>query len=74
VLAWHLNAEFAFDPDPDRASEVEVTFTDLGDGRTEVVLEHRRLEVFGGVAPMVREQLDGDGGWGGLLATYATHA
>ena len=33
-IAWHLNSRFEFDPDADRASEVEVCFTALADCRS----------------------------------------
>jgi hypothetical protein len=40
VLAWHLNPEFDFDPDPKKATEVEVTFSAEENG-TRVTLIHR---------------------------------
>ena len=67
VLAWHLNADFQFDPDPDKASEVDVTFSATDDGATRVELAHRKLEVFGDRAGTTRAALDGDGGWSGIL-------
>lgn len=68
LLAWHLNGMWQYDPDPTRASEVEVTFT-AADGGTEVVLEHRLIErmVEGESA---RGALDGDGGWPAIIAGF----
>ena len=71
VLAWHLNADFAFDPDPAKASEVAVTFTSVDDATTRVELEHRKLEVFGDRADQTRVALDGDGGWGAIIEEFA---
>jgi uncharacterized protein YndB with AHSA1/START domain len=38
LLAWHLSPGFAFDPDPARATEVEVTFVAQGPDSTVVTL------------------------------------
>jgi uncharacterized protein YndB with AHSA1/START domain len=74
VFAWMLTHEWGYQPDPEKASEVEVRFTDAGDGRTLVALEHRGFErELGGGAPMA-DQVGGDGGWGMLLGLYAEGA
>jgi uncharacterized protein YndB with AHSA1/START domain len=68
VFAWHLDAQFAFDPDPDHASEVEVRFIAEGEGRTRVELEHRAFERHVD-AEGVRTGVDG--GWSYILDLYA---
>ena len=68
VLAWHLSADFQFDPD--LASEVEVRFVPEGDG-TRVELEHRNLEVYGDRAEALRTAISAEGGWGALLQEFA---
>ncbi len=73
VLAWHLNPEWAFDPDPAHATEVEVTFTAV-DGGTLVELEHRGFEKLGEVGAKVSEAVSSPGGWGDLLEMYAKAA
>ena len=70
VFAWHLDADFHFDPDPEKATEVEVRFVEDGDS-TRVELEHRLLERFAARAPETRRALDGDGGWLGILGEFA---
>jgi uncharacterized protein YndB with AHSA1/START domain len=70
VLSWHLNGEWAYDPDPARASEVEVTFTPAGDG-TRVELVHRGFERHGATAEALRDGVTREGGWGGLLGRYS---
>jgi uncharacterized protein YndB with AHSA1/START domain len=70
MLSWHLDGEWAYDPDPAHASEVEVTFTPTGDG-TRVELTHRHFERHGVTADALREGVSSDGGWGGLLKAYA---
>jgi uncharacterized protein YndB with AHSA1/START domain len=71
VLAWHLDGAYQYDPDPARASEVEVVFTDLGDGRTRVDLEHRALERHGAEAGKVRGEVGSPGGWPGIMDQFA---
>ncbi len=36
-----MSADWTYEPDPDRASEIEVTFLPEGRDRTRVVYEHR---------------------------------
>jgi uncharacterized protein YndB with AHSA1/START domain len=73
VLTWQINGEWQYDPDPERASEVEVRFTADGPDRTTVELEHRHLDrLVGGQA--MREAIGGAGGWTSVLERYATAA
>jgi uncharacterized protein YndB with AHSA1/START domain len=74
LLAWHLSPSFAFDPDPARATEVEVTFVAQGSGSTRVTLEHRGFEVHGDAAAPMRDSVGGEGGWPQLLSLYAESA
>ena len=69
VLAWQLNAKF--DHDAAVQSEVEVRFTALDAGRTQVELEHRGLEVYGAAAAAMHDTFSSPNGWGGMLAHYA---
>ena len=69
VLAWHLDETFHFDPD--RASEVEVTFVANDASTTTVTLEHRGLEVYGDAGPALRAGIDGEGGWGAIIEEFA---
>ena len=69
VLAWQLNAEWAFDPN--LVTEVEVNFTPAGNGRTRVALEHRNLERFGALEEQVKKSVGSDGGWPLLLRAFA---
>jgi uncharacterized protein YndB with AHSA1/START domain len=70
VLSWHLTPEYAFDPDPDKASEVEVRFTPHEAG-TLVELEHRGFEKRDEGGAVTREKVSAEGGWGELLEIYA---
>lgn len=73
VLAWHLNEDWKYDPDPAHASEVEIRFVAEADGRTRVELEHRRFERHGPGAAAVRNAVASRGGWGHALLLFSDH-
>lgn len=70
VLAWQLNAQFAYDES--FVTEVEVTFTAEGPQRTRVAFEHRNLERFGAMGEEMKKQMDP--GWTGILEGYKATA
>src|SRR6266567_5252532 len=73
VLTWQLNAEFQYDPDLARASEVEVLFTEEN-GETRVDFEHRHIERHGAGADELARSVASDGGWPAILDLYAKAA
>jgi uncharacterized protein YndB with AHSA1/START domain len=74
AVSWHLDATYAYDPDSSRASRVEVTFHDEGNGRTRVELVHSQLDRHGADWEKVRESVGSAGGWVGILERYAAIA
>ena len=70
LLAWRLNAQW--DYDSDLLTEVEVLFTDLGDGQTRVDFEHRGFERMGAGGEQARMSVDSPSGWGAILAQFKT--
>src|SRR5580698_8928595 len=74
VMAWQVSPKWQFEPDLAKCSEVEVRFTPADDGTTLVELEHKFLERHGGACIKMREQVNAEGGWGGLLAMFADKA
>ncbi|MGX7680293.1 SRPBCC domain-containing protein [Jatrophihabitans sp. DSM 45814] len=46
-FSWDINIQWQIETDPERASEVEITFTELTPERTRVVLTHRYLDRHG---------------------------
>lgn len=47
VFSWDITTAWEVETEPDRTSEVEVTFTEVGPARTHVVLVHRNLDRHG---------------------------
>jgi uncharacterized protein YndB with AHSA1/START domain len=73
VIAWHLDSNWQYDPDPAHASEVELRFIPEGPTHTRVELEHRGFERHGAGADGIRDGVDGPQGWGYCLDLYAKH-
>lgn len=72
VLAWHTQPNWTHDPDPDHASRVEVTFTELGNGHTRVDLVHSELDKHGaGWEEMAKQLADG---WSHIMDGWAQAA
>jgi uncharacterized protein YndB with AHSA1/START domain len=71
LLGWHLTPEWTYDPDPEKATEVEITCTEA-DGGTLVELEHRGFERHGEPGTQMRDAVSAPGGWADLLEMYAT--
>ena len=72
LLAWHLNQEFRYDPDPAMATEVEVRFIAEGPTATRVELEHRGFEVHGEPGAAMRAAVSAPDGWGGIVQRYVS--
>jgi len=70
VVSWHLQADWSFDPNPERASEVAFDFVLEGPERTRMEFEHRYLERHGEGREQIRAAVDSPGGWTGVLAPY----
>ena len=73
-LSWHLNGAFNYDPDPAKASRVDVRFLAESDAITRVELEHSGLDRHGSDWIALREGISGPGGWPGLLAIFGETA
>jgi uncharacterized protein YndB with AHSA1/START domain len=74
ILAWQLNEQWQYDPDPGHASEVEVRFIAEGPSQTRVELEHRGFDRHGAGADGVHDSVDAPTGWTYVLELFATHA
>ena len=70
VISWNISPRWEIITDAAQASEVEVRFVALDDGRTRVELEHRYLERHGPGWEGVRDGVDGSDGWPRYLARF----
>jgi Activator of Hsp90 ATPase homolog 1-like protein len=71
VMAWQLTPEWVFEPDLERATQVEVTFEPASGGGTHVTLEHRGFEAYGTPGDEMRESVGGEEGWPVIMHRYA---
>jgi uncharacterized protein YndB with AHSA1/START domain len=72
VLSWQISADWQYDPNLN--TEVEVRFIAQGKDSTRVELEHRHLDRYGARRDEIRAIFDSEGGWSGLLASFARAA
>ena len=70
VFSWQVGPDRAPEPNPARASEVEVRFRAAG-GKTRVELEHRGFERHGPGGAAYRDGMASADGWPGILEAYA---
>jgi uncharacterized protein YndB with AHSA1/START domain len=71
LFTWQISPQRVPQPDPDRASVVEVRFSADGDSATRVELEHRDFERHGEGAESYRAAMDSPQGWPLLLERFA---
>ncbi len=74
VFTWDISPHWQIETDLDRASEVEVRFSEQTPERTRVTLEHRHLDRHGEGWQGLREGVAGDQGWPLYLTRYAEQA
>jgi uncharacterized protein YndB with AHSA1/START domain len=74
VFTWQIAADRSPQPDPDKASEVEVLFTGSPQGGTDVTLEHRGWERHGESAQDYRDGFEAAGAWPHALERLAAVA
>jgi hypothetical protein len=70
-LAWQIAPDRAPEPNPAKASEVEVRFHPSDPTSTPVDLEHRAFPRHGDAAGTYRQGLASPQGWPRILARYA---
>lgn len=63
VISWDISPQWQLEEHLDHTSEVEVTFTEAGPGRTHVELVHRNLDRHGEGWQSFTAALEGPGGW-----------
>lgn len=71
VLSWDIGTDWKIETDPERTSEVAVSFTPAGPDRTHVELEHRNLDRHGEGWEEMRGAVGSEGGWPRGLRAFA---
>ena len=71
AFSWNISLEWKLEPDPEKRSEVEVTFAEQSPGRTLVTLEHRHLERHGPGWESMRDAVASPEGWDAGLGGFA---
>jgi uncharacterized protein YndB with AHSA1/START domain len=74
VFTWQIAADRSPQPDPAKASEVEVVFTGSPEDGTDVTLEHRGWERHGDGAQEYRDGFEAAGAWPRALEGFAAAA
>jgi DNA-binding transcriptional ArsR family regulator len=74
LISWQVSPQWNYEPDPAKASEIEVRFSASQPSETLVQLVHRHLERYGPAADKMRAILDGPSGAAQPLAAYARAA
>ena len=74
VLSWLMGSDWTYEPDPARASEIDVRFLAEAPQRTRLEFEHRHLERYGEHAERMRAVLDGPNGAVGVVLAFAAAA
>ena len=70
TLSWQLDPTWSYDPNPEHASQVDVSFVDLGNGKTQVELTHSKFERHGNGWEKIRDGVGGEDGWNGILKRF----
>ncbi|MBV9311707.1 MAG: SRPBCC family protein [Solirubrobacterales bacterium] len=72
MISWDINTSWEIETDPEKTSEVDVTFSERGPNLTHVELEHRALDRHGEGWEAIRDAVGSPGGWN--LTHYAETA
>lgn len=70
AFSWDIGPDWQVASDLSRTSEVEITFSAEGEGRTRVTLVHRHLERHGEGWESMRDGVDAPDGWPLYLFRY----
>jgi uncharacterized protein YndB with AHSA1/START domain len=74
VFSWDISLAWEIETNPDRASEVEISFVSEGPDRTRVELEHRHIERHGDGWEQMRVAVGSPEGWRIGLERFAARA
>lgn len=73
ILRWHISPSHRPEPDPVRASEVEIRFISDGGTGTRIEVEHRNFGRHGTGSAEYAARMASDTGWPFILKRFAEH-
>ncbi|MDQ2959964.1 MAG: SRPBCC family protein [Candidatus Dormibacteraeota bacterium] len=74
VFSWDISSQWQIETDPEKTSEVVVTFVAETPQRTRVELEHRKLDRHGEGWEQMRDSVGADQGWALGMTAFAAAA
>jgi len=72
IFCWQINPDRSPEPNPDKASEVEISFNEEN-GCTTIILEHRYFDRHGEKGEAYRRSMDSPEGWDYILASFVEY-
>jgi hypothetical protein len=73
ILRWHIAPSHRPEPNPQRASEVEVRFVSDGGTGTRIEVEHRNFSKHGPAGAEYAARMGSETGWAFILNRFAEH-
>lgn len=73
-IKWQISALRVPEPDPDKASEVQIYFRKVNDKRTRIELKHDKFKNHGSGYEEYREAMDAEQGWDYILTCFAIYS
>lgn len=73
ILRWHISSSHRPEPNPERASEVEIRFLSDADNGTRIEVEHRDFAKHGPTGAEYASRMGSETGWPFILRRFAEH-
>ncbi|HEY1631972.1 MAG TPA: SRPBCC domain-containing protein [Rhizomicrobium sp.] len=73
ILRWHIGPGRVPEPDPAKASDVEIRFLPAEAGGTRIEIEHRHFSRHGAGGDAYRAQMGSERGWPRILRCFVEH-
>ncbi len=73
AMKWQINPQRVPEPNPDKASDITVTFVGHADRETMIELEHSGFDNHGDGADAYLKAMDSEAGWDYILQHYAEY-
>ena len=73
IVRWHISPSHRPEPNPERASEVEIRFIPDGNDGTRIEVEHRDFSKHGTAGGEYASRMGSETGWPFILKKFAEH-